>query len=93
MGMRLAFTDQADFSGICYSLSLMISDVLHQAYIAVDEKGTTAAAATAVVMRATAMPLSDVRMIIDHPFIFLIRDIPTDQTLFIGYMAEPTAAN
>jgi serpin B len=91
LGMRLAFGN-ADFSGICDSLPLAISDVVHQAYIAVDEKGTTAAAATAVIM-AGGIHESGVLMSLDRPFIFLIRDIPTDQALFIGYMADPTAAN
>jgi len=91
MGMRLAFTDRADFSGIADSLSLMISDVLHQAYIAVDEKGTTAAAATVVTIVNTSAP-SGVRFIADHPFIFLIQDKPTNQILFIGYVSEPSIA-
>jgi serpin B len=94
MGMRLAFTDAADFSGIGGICDLYISDVLHQAFVAVDEKGTTAAAATAVVIKATCAPPSpDVVFTADHPFIFFIRDIPTGQILFIGYLATPASAS
>jgi serpin B len=87
LGMRLAFSGMADFSGINGKRSLAISNVFHQAYIAVDEKGTTAAAATAVILRETAIPF-DLLINLDHPFIFLIRDIPTNQILFIGYLAN-----
>ena len=89
MGMRLAFTGMADFSGIC-DFPLFITDVLHKAFIAVDEKGTTAAAATAVVIKIGA-PEYDILLNLDRPFIFLIRDIPTNQTLFIGYLSDPAS--
>jgi serpin B len=88
MGMRMVFTDLTDFSGICDS-PLFISSVLHKAYIAVDEKGTTAAAATVVVIDGNALHPYDVRFSADHPFILLIRHIPTGQALFVGYVAEP----
>jgi serpin B len=93
LGMRLAFSDRADFSGIGGVRDLFISDVLHQAFVAVDEKGTTAAAATAVVFNATCIPSQpDVYFIADHPFFFLIRDIPTGQILFIGNVGNPSFA-
>jgi serpin B len=94
LGMRLAFTDNADFSGIGGTRDLFISDVLHQAFVAVDEKGTTAAAATAVIFRTTCIPAQpDAVFVADHPFVFFIRDIPTGQILFIGYVAAPASAS
>jgi len=64
--------------------------VIHQAFIAVDEKGTEAAAATAVVMRATAAPLKQVELRIDRPFLFVIQDDETGTILFMGRVADPT---
>ena len=68
----------------------MISDVIHQANIDVDEKGTEAAAATAVVMRATAMPAEPVTLRVDRPFLFALRDVPTGAILFLGRVADPS---
>jgi serpin B len=69
---------------------LFISDVVHKAFVAVDEEGTEAAAATAVIMEAagSAMP-EGVVLVIDRPFIFLIRDLETGQILFIGRVLDP----
>ncbi len=64
--------------------------MIHQAFIAVDEKGTEAAAATAVVMRATAAPLKQVELRIDRPFLFVIQDDETGTILFMGRVADPT---
>ena len=90
LGMTDAFDpDQADFSGMSDRNDLYISAVVHKAYVAVDEKGTEAAAATAVTMNRTSAPLFDVTLTIDRPFIFLIRDIPTGQILFIGRVLNP----
>jgi serpin B len=58
-------------------------------FVAVDEKGTEAAAATAVIALESAAPVVDVTLAIDRPFIFLIRDIPTGQILFIGRVLNP----
>src|SRR4030088_1015183 len=77
MGMPLAFTDRADFSGMTKQEPLEIADVIHQAFIAVDEKGTEAAAATGAVMRATSAPLRPIELRIDRPFLFLIQDDET----------------
>lgn len=90
MGMPVAFTGDADFSGMTGNRDLSISDVIHKAYVAVDESGTEAAAATAVIMRLTAMPLSPAEVKVDHPFIFVIRDIQTGTVLFIGRVLNPT---
>jgi serpin B len=89
MGMPLAFSDNADFSGMTGTRDLLISDVVHKAYVSVDEAGTEAAAASAVIMRVTAMPSSTVTLSIDRPFIFLIRDIPTGAILFVGRVMNP----
>ncbi len=90
MGMPVAFTYQADFSGITTDCSLWIDEVLHKAFVSVDEKGTEAAAATAVIMTSGISP-SPVEISIDHPFIFLIRDDDTGTILFLGRVLDPTA--
>jgi serpin B len=93
MGMPMAFSGDADFSGMDGKRDLSISDVIHKAFISVDETGTEAAAATAVIVGATAMPPGEpeqiVNMTIDRPFIFLIRDIQTGTILFIGRVMNP----
>jgi len=89
MGMPLAFSDNADFSGMTGTRDLIISDILHKAYVSVDEAGTEAAAASAVIMGVTAMPSSTVILSIDRPFIFLVRDVPTGTILFIGRVMNP----
>ena len=89
MGMTDAFSDNADFSGITDQANLAISDVIHKAFVSVDEEGTEAAAATAVIMRETSAPIEIRDVNIDHSFIFLIRDIETGTTLFIGRVINP----
>jgi len=91
LGMTDAFDpDKADFSGMTEKDDLYISEILHKAFVAVDEKGTEAAAATAAIVAATGAPVFDVNLTIDRPFIFLIRDLPTGQVLFIGRVLDPT---
>ena len=92
LGMPSAFDDRADFSGITTAEQLLISNVIHQANIDVDEKGTEAAAATAVVMRATAMPAEPVAFRADRPFLFALRDVPTGAVLFLGRVGDPSIA-
>jgi len=71
---------------------LFIGDVVHKAFVSVDEAGTEAAAATAVIMMPTAMPPEElVEVTVDRPFIFLIRDIETSAILFIGRVVNPSA--
>jgi len=91
MGMPIAFTENADFSGMTGKPELLISDVVHKAFVAVDEAGTEAAAATAVIMDLTAVPEPPVEVTIDRPFIFLIRDIETGAILFVGRVLNPCA--
>jgi serpin B len=90
LGMPSAFDERADFSGITTAEKLVISAVIHQANIDVDEKGTEAAAATAVVMRATGMPTEPVTVRVDRPFLFALRDVPTGAILFFGRVTDPS---
>ena len=90
MGMEHAFDpDNADFSGMTAQNDLFISDVIHKAFVAVDEEGTEAAAATAVIVDVTSAMMSDITLTIDRPFIFVIRDKPSGQILFIGRVLNP----
>jgi len=93
MGMPLAFDpNAADFSGMTTTEQLYISAVVHQANITVDEMGTEAAAATAVVAGATALPADVTELTINRPFLFALRDVPTGAVLFLGRVVDPTAA-
>jgi serpin B len=88
MGMPLAFSAKADFSGMDGKQDLSISAVIHKAFVDVNEEGTEAAAATAVVMtRMAAMRPAVFRA--DHPFLFLIRDNRTGSILFLGRVMNP----
>jgi serpin B len=86
MGMPDALSQAADFSGMDGTRNLYISAVVHKAFVAVDEIGTEAAAATAVVVGITSMP----RVVtINRPFIFFIRDAETGTILFVGRVLDP----
>jgi serine protease inhibitor len=87
LGMSSAFGDSADFSGMDGMRDLYISDVVHKAYVEVDEHGTEAAAATSVQMVASAIVEP---FVVDHPFIFLIRDNASGAILFLGRIVDPT---
>lgn len=89
MGMPAAMSAEADFSGMTGTKDLFISDVFHKAFVSVDEEGTEAAAATAVVMTESAMPSSPVELKVDRPFFFLIRDEDTGTPLFFGRVLNP----
>ena len=90
LGMKEAFTRSADFSNMEPRRELFISDVIHKAFVEVDEKGTEAAAATAVVMELASMPLNVPVFKADHPFIFIIRERATNAVLFLGRLINPT---
>jgi serpin B len=94
MGMPAAFgagAEGADFSGMTGDQALAISDVVHQAFVAVDEAGTEAAAATAVIMVESAAPMDEaVKMRLDRPFLFLIRDRESGMILFVGRVVDPS---
>ncbi|MGB8646944.1 MAG: serpin family protein [Anaerolineae bacterium] len=90
MGMTDAVTPgKADFSGMDGTHDLLIGQVIHKAYVAVDETGTEAAAATAIIMVTSAMPGQPVTVTIDRPFFFFIRDIETGTILFAGRVVNP----
>ncbi len=90
LGMTDAFDPSlADFSAMDGSRDLYIGDVLHKAFIAVDEKGTEAAAATVVIMAMSAMPVEGLELTIDRPFLYFIRDVPTGTVLFMGRVLDP----
>jgi serpin B len=93
MGMPIAFSEtQADFSGISDSPErLYIWEVVHKAFVSVDEEGTEAAAATAVIMNGSAAPAEPAEFTADRPFIFLIQDIETGTVLFVGRTLDPSA--
>jgi serpin B len=82
----------ADFSGITAEDQLFIAEVIHQANIDVDEAGTEAAAATAVVMDAGAAPGEPITLVVDRPFLFAIRDLETGAIVFLGRITDPSAA-
>ena len=94
LGMTTAFTDNADFSGISSQVPTKISKVIHQAFASIDEKGTEAAAATAVVMaEATAVVVEKpLAMKVDRPFLFFVRDVTSGAVLFSGRVIDPTAS-
>jgi serine protease inhibitor len=89
MGMKDAFTDSADFSGMGWQKGrLSISQIKHKAFVEVNEEGTEAAAATAVEMRAKSISHYSVFRA-DHPFLFIIRDNQSATILFMGRMVKP----
>jgi serpin B len=89
MGMQDAFDrERADFSGMDELHRLYIYDALHKAFIAVDEKGTEAAAATVVLMAPASLP-QGVQLNIDRPFFFVIRDVLTGTVLLMGRVVDP----
>lgn len=90
LGMVDAFSENlADFSGIDGSRELSFAKVIHDAFVAVDENGTEAAAVTVVLPPPPSVPPPP--DVVDRPFIFLIRDKPTGAILFMGRVLDPTA--
>jgi serpin B len=93
MGMPTAFQEgKADFSGMDGTKELSISNVFHQGWVKVDEKGTEAAAATGTVMTVTSADISQPKDFkADHPFLFFIRDTKNGHVLFMGRIQDPNA--
>jgi len=93
LGVVAAFGGDADFGEITEAMPLQISAVAHKAFIDVDEQGTEAAAATAVVMRTMAAmrPPPAVTMVVDRPFLFAIIDTATGLPVFLGQVSHPAA--
>ena len=94
LGVRDAFTDAADFTGITTAERLLINAVVHQAYIDVDEQGTEAAAATAIGMRPMALRRGPepIPFTVDRPFLFAIADTATGLPLFLGQVTRPATS-
>lgn len=94
MGMKLLFSQGADLSGMNGKGGLFVSDAIHKAFVDVNEEGTEAAAATAIVVRPTSArvdPKPTPVFKADHPFFFAIRDHRTGSVLFVGRVTDPTA--
>jgi serpin B len=93
IGMSEIFNDStADFSGIDGQRDLVVQDVVHKAYIDVDEAGTEAAAATAVIVGTASVEVQMTKITIDQPFVFAIRDEATGAVVFLGRVIDPTAS-
>jgi serpin B len=91
LGMKEAFSDYADFSGMTEANDLKIDEVIHKAFIEVNESGTEAAAATAVIMvLKSALEEQSIRFIANHPFIYFIIDKPTGGIIFMGRFVSPS---
>ncbi|TNF33256.1 MAG: serpin family protein [Deltaproteobacteria bacterium] len=92
LGIADAFTaGAADFSGMNGGHDLYITGVLHEAFIKLDEHGTEAAAATAVVVGTTSIPPDPITVRFDQPFLYLIRDVETGAILFVGRVVNPAS--
>ena len=89
MGMTDAFGARADFSGMTGSKDLQISEIVHKAFVSVDEEGTEAAAATGVVVMLSGPTKEPIPVTVNLPFIFLIRDRATGTVLFLGRVMNP----
>jgi serpin B len=90
LGIQKAFDPQAaDFTGITDKMDLYITDVLHKAYIDVNEEGTEAAAATAIAIGTTSMPADSWDITFDHPFIYVIYETTTNAVVFMGRVVAP----
>ncbi|HTJ00833.1 MAG TPA: serpin family protein [Dongiaceae bacterium] len=87
LGLTSAFDNTADFSGMDGTMNLFLTSVLHQSFVEINESGTEAAATT--VSHFAAKSISDV-FIVDHPFLFLIRDNGSGSILFFGRIMDPT---
>jgi serpin B len=98
LGLGNAFTADADFSSLIEGAGpgdLVISQVLHKTFLEIDEKGTEAAAATAIIMERAAIMVPEeepVEFRADHPFLIALRHKPTGMVMFIGRVEAPAAA-
>jgi serpin B len=88
MGMPIAFSEAADFTGISAQGGFAVSGVMHKAFVNVDEAGTEAAAATGVVVGTTSLP-APATIRFDRPFLFFLRDTETGTVLFVGRVTNP----
>ena len=90
LGATHSFSDSADFSGMTKSNGIYISKVIHQAVVDINEEGTEAAAATAVViMEQCAIIEKKINFVCNRPFIFIIHEKKKNATLFYGKYVKP----
>lgn len=87
LGLGPAFGSSADFSAMTPN-NVAISDVVHECFVKVDEKGTEAAAATAVIVGETSLPITR-PVVVDRPFVFAVRDNATGALAFVGRVTNP----
>jgi serine protease inhibitor len=92
LGIKDAFSPQADFSGIDGLRDLFLSKVVHEAFFSLNEAGVTAAAATAAAINMLAV-LPTYTFTADHPFLFFLVDMQTKTILFMGKLSEPMASH
>ena len=90
LGLGIAFSDNADFTGINKNGGLTISKVKHKTFIKVDEEGTEAAAVTSVTVGVTSVGPNTNTFIVDHPFLFVIKEKYTNAILFMGTVTDPS---
>jgi serpin B len=89
LGMPAAFGPQADFSAVSSEPEFALGGVIHKTFVDVNERGTEAAAVTIPMMCGAGVPQQVVEFTVDRPFLFLIRDLPTSTTLFMGRVLDP----
>ena len=87
LGLTAPFSDSANFAGMDGTTNLFVSDVMHKAFVDVNESGTEAAAVTLAIVMTKGMAS---RFIVDHPFIFMIRENGSGSILFLGRIIDPT---
>lgn len=90
LGMGIAFSNAADFSGISEDVRLTIGEVKHKSFVEVNEEGTEVAAVTSVGMITTSMP-QVYPFTVNRPFLFVIREMNTGLILFVGQVNDPSA--
>ena len=91
LGMKRVFTGAAELGGMSPGSELKITDVIHQSFVRVDERGTEAAAATGIPVGLKSMPPPAIPVMVDHPFLFYLWDASAGRVLFIGRVVDPTA--
>ena len=90
MGINAAFSKSADFSKMNGKSNLMIDEVIHKSFVEVSEKGTEAAAATAVIVREKSMVIKDnPKITVNRPFVFVIKENKNNAILFVGKYVKP----
>src|SRR5262249_40445015 len=89
LGLATAFTPRADFSRVSAEPGFALTEVIHKTFVDVNERGTEAAAVTVPMAAGSAPPRKVVEFRVDRPFLFVIRDLPTKTTLFMGRVVDP----